>query len=163
MGKFSVISHIGKIIPANEDENYCLNSPVTVTTETNREQKYENLVKFIQAMRNSGRIKNPIDKRLPVKRQINRRETYEVISLDTTSNKSLTTEETGTINSIYLKQTRLSFQKKKKELINFLQENNLDEYVDSFIAHGFDIETVRYITKDVLVDLEITQIGIFFF
>lgn len=48
-------------------------------------------------------------------------------------------------------------------MINFLQENNLDEHVDSFIAHGFDIETVRYITKDVLVDLEITQIGIFFF
>jgi len=139
VGKNSVISHIGRIIPLDSDEQRRLTSPITVTTDSKQQQKYDNLAKFVEIMKASGKIKDSIDKRQVARRQLSRRETYEVFHLDSNSKKPLSTEET--------------------ELVTWMNESGLGEYIDTFLEQGFDIETIRYLNKDALIDMKIIQLA----
>lgn len=113
-------------------------------------------------MKASGKIKDSIDKRQVARRQLSRRETYEVFHLDSNSKKPLSTEETGILFFFLIHTYPFFLYLNKKELVTWMNESGLGEYIDTFLEQGFDIETIRYLNKDALIDMKIIQLGFSF-
>jgi hypothetical protein len=144
VGRPGLVSNMGQIVPELpvsdlSDEEKRRKAPVLVTTESGLHQRHESLHHFVAFMQQNKRITEPIDKRRKdSRRKLERKDTYEVLTPGTSS-KSLTKEET--------------------EMVTWMGENGLEEFVDLFLEECVDIYTIQYITKETLIEMKITQIG----